>query len=451
MDNEHSLEEIINFINLTPFKTDFNLFERLNSQEILNIYINCLIYIGKAKDYDDFEINDQEELYFATVVKENSCPKIIKVTAILNKLFKQNGYPPTFSPVYILSPNLNTTISTLGRLLDIKNKIEENKRQYILMGHDYKELVESSEQMTKRNKEDQRQKEMLLKAIEEGNQINEDLEKDIKVYGNKINEIEPQIENNKETSKNLLENINKKDNQLKELKGKFDERLITLNKLKEHIVSSPEKLNKDIENNQIILNEYENKIKEAKNYLDNIFNINDTISKILDKLLALNVKIEEYDKIEDKNNQLKIAKEENKTNISKLGKENLISEKNYKKTVEDLKKTDQFGKDQLKDINNYKLKINQQIKENKDIKNRLKETLDQINNANMKNQSELDKIIFEKNEIDQIRDKYALYFAFKFQEIENKQKEYFKKLNESLEKYKEYDIGRKIEEGKNSK
>ena len=83
--NQKSVKEIVDFINQTPFQTDMNIFERLNSDELLNIYINCLIYLGAANDYNDFELNETEENLFATVVKENKALKVIKVTALINK------------------------------------------------------------------------------------------------------------------------------------------------------------------------------------------------------------------------------------------------------------------------------------------------------------------------------------------------------------------------------
>ena len=120
--NNQTLEEIVDFINLTPFQTDINIFERLNSDELLNIYINCLIYLGAANGYEDFELNEEEESLFATIVRENRGLKIIKVTALINHLFQKFGHIPNFSPVYIFSPSLDITQSTFMRLLDTKKK-----------------------------------------------------------------------------------------------------------------------------------------------------------------------------------------------------------------------------------------------------------------------------------------------------------------------------------------
>ena len=89
--NPKSVKEIVDFINQTSCQTDMNLFERLNSDELLNIYINCLIFLGAANDYNDFELNENEENLFATVVKENKALKVIKVSALINNLLKAQG------------------------------------------------------------------------------------------------------------------------------------------------------------------------------------------------------------------------------------------------------------------------------------------------------------------------------------------------------------------------
>ena len=117
--SNQSIKEIVDFINSTDFKTDENLFERLNSDEILNIYINCLSYLKFVNSRLDFELNSQEENLFATVVKDNRSLKVMKVTALINYVFQKFGYIPDFSPVHIFSPNLNVTQSTLMKLLDI--------------------------------------------------------------------------------------------------------------------------------------------------------------------------------------------------------------------------------------------------------------------------------------------------------------------------------------------
>ena len=128
--NPKSVKEIVDFINQTSCQTDMNLFERLNSDELLNIYINCLIFLGAANDYNDFELNENEENLFATVVKENKALKVIKVSALINNLFKKFGHVPNFSPVNIFSPNVNSTFSTLMRLLfnAIIRREKENRR-----------------------------------------------------------------------------------------------------------------------------------------------------------------------------------------------------------------------------------------------------------------------------------------------------------------------------------
>ena len=46
--NSRTLQEIVDFINLTPFQTDINLFERLNSDELLNIYIELSYFFRSS-------------------------------------------------------------------------------------------------------------------------------------------------------------------------------------------------------------------------------------------------------------------------------------------------------------------------------------------------------------------------------------------------------------------
>ena len=90
--SNQTLKEIVDFINETGCSIDQKVFERLNSDELLNIYVNCLIYLKFANSYKDFELNSEEENLFATVVKDNRTLKIIKVTALINHVFKKFGY-----------------------------------------------------------------------------------------------------------------------------------------------------------------------------------------------------------------------------------------------------------------------------------------------------------------------------------------------------------------------
>lgn len=92
--------------------------------------------------------------------------------------------------------------------------------------------------------------------------------------------------------------------------------------------------------------------------------------------------------------------------------------------------------------------LENKIKENEKIKNDLKITLDHITNEIIKYRSEIDKINFEKNELQNIRNEYAQVLGRKFQDIIKKQNNYYKILDKSLELYDNYNILENKEESK---
>ena len=120
----------------------------------------------------------------------------------------------------------------------------------------------------------------------------------------------------------------------------------------------------------------------------------------------------------------------------------------YGKNSEILKNTELMLKNQQKEFNNLKSKLSTQIKENEKIKNDLKITLDHITNEIIKYRSEIDKINFEKNELQNIRNEYAQVLGRKFQDIIKKQNNYYKILDKSLELYDNYNILENKEESK---
>ena len=242
--NPKSVKEIVDFINQTPCQTDMNLFERLNSDELLNIYINCLIYLGAANDYNDFELNEAEENLFATVVKENKALKVIKVSALINNLLKKFGHNPNFSPVNIFNPNINTTFSTLMKLLDAKKKIEEYQKQYWTMINDYQYTLNSHVNINDLLKESHTKKNDLIKTLEEGNKLTLEIKNNIENYSKQIDELNPLINANKENLVKLKEDFIKKNNQKEILNKKIEENESILEKLKERIVPNPETFNK---------------------------------------------------------------------------------------------------------------------------------------------------------------------------------------------------------------
>ena len=438
--NPKSVKEIVDFINQTPCQTDMNLFERLNSDELLNIYINCLIYLGAANDYNDFELNEAEENLFATVVKENKALKVIKVSALINNLLKKFGHNPNFSPVNIFNPNINTTFSTLMKLLDAKKKIEEYQKQYWTMINDYQYTLNSHVNINDLLKESHTKKNDLIKTLEEGNKLTLEIKNNIENYSKQIDELNPLINANKENLVKLKEDFIKKNNQKQILNKKIEENESILEKLKERIVPNPETFNKIKEQNQQTLINYNNEQSQLQKELDNLYKNNETCMKVNEKLINLKNNVEEYHEYDLKNKELFNKKEQLNFEIKNLEKEMLECKSKYGKNVEVLKNTELMLKNQQKEFNNMKSKLSTQIKENEKIKNDLKITLDHITNEILKYKSEIDKINFERNELQNIRNEYAQVLGRKFQDIIKKQNLYYKLLDKFLELYDDYNL-----------
>ena len=438
--NPKSVKEIVDFINQTPCQTDMNLFERLNSDELLNIYINCLIYLGAANDYNDFELNEAEENLFATVVKENKALKVIKVSALINNLLKKFGHNPNFSPVNIFNPNINTTFSTLMKLLDAKKKIEEYQKQYWTMINDYQYTLNSHVNINDLLKESHTKKNDLIKTLEEGNKLTLEIKNNIENYSKQIDELNPLINANKENLVKLKEDFIKKNNQKEILNKKIEENESILEKLKERIVPNPETFNKIKEQNQQTLINYNNEQTQLQKELDNLYKNNETCMKVNEKLINLKNNVEEYHEYDLKNKELFNKKEQINFEIKNLEKEMIECKSKYGKNVEVLKNTELMLKNQQKEFNNMKSKLSTQIKENEKIKNDLKITLEHITNEILKYKSEIDKINFERNELQNIRNEYAQVLGRKFQDIIKKQNLYYKLLDKSLELYDNYNL-----------
>lgn len=450
MESEHSIKEIVNFINLTPYKTDLNLFERLNSQEFLNVFINCLIYIGKATSYEDFEINDEEEALFACIIRENKALKIMKVTCLLNKLFFHNGYTPSFSPNYIFSPILNIIQSTLSRLLDINNRTEEIKKRYSIMSHDYKDLVESVLQMIKRNEDDTKQGDLLKRAVEEGNQIISELSNDQEDLDNKIKEIDPEYEKYKKFTQELIDKINNKEIDLNKIQEKFNENLNALNQLQEHLISEPDILLKKIESNHVIYNETENISNDDDYYLDNISALTVTFSKILDKVISLKNEVQEGEEIDKKNNELFNTQESIKNNISEYEKLKLNFEEKLKLSDQKIKETDLLIKNKAKEVNNNKMQLDQKKNQN----------IEENNNRNIRNKHIIDNNPLLEEEINKLNNQIEEIFNFnslslnnyskKYQEIDHYDKILIERVDNSLKQFTDYQNYHYVEEPKNN-
>ena len=419
--NPKSVKEIVDFINQTSCQTDMNLFERLNSDELLNIYINCLIFLGAANDYNDFELNENEENLFATVVKENKALKVIKVSALINNLFKKFGHVPNFSPVNIFNPNVNSTFSTLMRLLDAKKKIEEYQKQYWTMIHDYQYTLNSHANIKNLVEEGHKKKNDLIKTLEEGNKLTAEIKNNIEKYSKQIEELNPLMNANKENLVKLKEEFIKKNNQVEQINKKMEENQSILEKLKERVVPNPESFKKIKEQNQQTLIQLNNEQSQLQKELDNLYKNNETCLKVNEKLINLKNNVEEYHEYDMKNKELFNMKEKINFEIKNLEKEMSECKTKYGKNAEILKNTELMLKNQQKEFNNMKSKLSTQIKENE-------------------NKSEIDKINYERNELQNIRNEYAQVLGRKFQDIIKKQNVYYKLLDKSLELYDNYNI-----------
>ena len=435
-----TLKEIVDFINETQFKTDINLFERLNSEELLNIYIYCLIYLGFANSYDEFELNEEEENLFATVVRENKTLKIIKVTALMNHLFQKFGFVPDFSPIYIFSPTLNETQSTLLKLLEVKKKITEYRNKYKELSKDYINIIEIYNGLpTMINKEKNKNID-LKKALEEGNKLTNEIKTNIDNYSKLINELNPLLQNNKENSIKLNEELNKKNAHYEQISKNLAENNAVLSKLKEGVVPDPQKFNTIIEENQNKLKNEEIHQKNLQNDLDIQYKNNEISLKIYEKLQILKRNVDEYHDYDLKNNELYMEKERIQNNVKQLEQEIIECKQKYAKNLEILKNAELLLKNKQNDFNNLKNELFGQIKQNEKVKNDLKATLEHINEEMKKYKTEIDTINLERKELSNIRNEFSNTFEEKFQNIIKRRNLYFKLLDKALETYQNYDL-----------
>ena len=449
--NNQTIKEIVDFINLTNCKTDMNLFERLNSDEILNIYIGCLIYLGEAKSIEEFDLNESEENIFASVVPENRGLKVIKVTALINHFFKKFGYPPDFSPVHIFAPTINVTQSTLIRFLEAKNKIEQFKKDYNLLSKDYEYTIDSCDKIIKMINENKEKKKLLIKTLEEGNKISNDININIEKHSRKIDEINSVVQNNIENITQLEREINNKTIRSEQYSKKIMENESILSELKERVAPDPENCNKNIENNKIKLKESETQKNRLQNELNLLYKSNEICMKIKEKLNKVKKNVEEYHDCDIKNKDLYLKKESNINNIQLLEKSIIEYKDKYYKNVEKLKNMDIMLKNQQMEYSNLINQIDSQTRDNEKIKSDLKEIMKHLNNEIIKNKTEINTIKSERNELQNIRNEYADVLGKRFQDLIKKQNLYYKLLDKSIELYEDYNIIENKEETKNNK
>ena len=436
--SNQSIKEIVDFINSTDFKTDENLFERLNSDEILNIYINCLSYLKFVNSRLDFELNSQEENLFATVVKDNRSLKVMKVTALINYVFQKFGYIPDFSPVHIFSPNLNVTQSTLMKLLDINKKIKYyignfkgiiNNYNKVFKSH--KDIIDLIEKTTNKNNEN---KNKLEDMNQSANEININIEK----YSKQIEEISSMVNANKENLIKINEEYSKNNNRKQNLSKEIEEKISNLEKIKEKVVSEPEKFIKIIEENKSKLNNIDIQQNNLKKELDSLDKNNEICLKINEKLKNIKTNLDQYYDYDMKNKALKEKKEQNKKDIKELEKQLIEMKDKYGKNAEILKSSESMVKNQQKEFNYIKNQLSSEIKDNEKIKKDLIMTLEHVDEELYKHQSEIDKIIKEKNDLSILRDDFADILGMKFHNISQNQNIYYKILDKSLELYRNY-------------
>jgi hypothetical protein len=270
--------------------------------------------------------------------------------------------------------------------------------------------------------------------------INFEIKNNIEKYSKQIEELNPLLNANKENLVKLKEEFIKKNNQVEQINKKMEENQSILEKLKERVVPNPESFNKIKEQNQQTLIQLNNEQSQLQKELDNLYKNNETCLKVNEKLINLKNNVDEYHEYDMKNKELFNMKEKINFEIKNLEKEMLECKTKYGKNAEILKNTELMLKNQQKEFNNMKSKLSTQIKENEKIKNDLKITLDHITNEILKYKSEIDKINYERNELQNIRNEYAQVLGRKFQDIIKKQNVYYKLLDKSLELYDNYNI-----------
>ena len=213
-----------------------------------------------------------------------------------------------------------------------------------------------------------------------------------------------------------------------------------MEKIKEKIVPEPEKFNKIIEENKSKLNSIDSQQNNLKKELDSLNKNNDIFLKIIEKLKNIKINLDKYYDFDMKNKALNEKKEQNQKNIKDLEKELIEIKEKYIKNSEILKSSELMVKKQQKDFNCLKNLLSSEIKDNNKIKKDLIITLEHIDDELYKYQSEIDKIIKEKNDLAKIRDEFADILGIKFRSISENQNIYYKILDKSLELYQNYNL-----------
>ena len=438
--NTQSLQEIVNFLSEIGYNMTIDIFQKLNGDGLLNTYMNCFIYLKFVNNNKDFELNSEEENLFATVVRDNRALKILKVTALINHVFKKFGINPTFSPIDIFSPNEKVTISTFLNIIEINKMIKEYIAIYRHLTEGYLLKISEKQALIQKLEEIKNKNNDLNKALEESSILYNEIIISIEKYIKQIEELSPLAEKNKEEINKFISEFEEKIIHKVKAEKQIEEKTEILQKLKENVVLYPEKINKMIEENKSKLNNLEIQKNNLFKEIDSMNKITEIFSKINEKCAKLKENMREHKEYSKKIMTLKEEIVQNHKDISTLEKELIEWKEKYNKNSQLLKKVESDYKNAQKEYNSLKSKLTSLKEDNKKIRDDLKLTLEYINNDLLKNKSEIDKIRTEKKEIENIREEFAEILEMKFRDIDKRKNIYFRYFDKCLELYNNYQI-----------
>lgn len=439
--NNQSLQEIVNFLCEIGYNITIDIFQKLDSDEILNIYMHCFIYLKLVNNNKDFELNANEENFFAEVVGDNRALKIIKVVALVNHIFKNFGINPTFSPIDIFNPTEKVTISTFLNIIEINKKINNYIAMYRNLAKKYFSKISEKKALIPRIDLEKNKNIDLNKAFEERSIIGNEIITSIEKYMKEIEELSPLVQKNKEEINKFISELEGKIIEKRNNEKKIEEKFSILKKLKESVAPYPEEINKNIEENKSKLNNLDIQKSIFLKEIDSINKNTEIFLKINEKFLKIKENMGQYKEYSIKNVTSKGEIVKNKKDISVLEKELFECKEKYNKNSELLKKVELEYKNYQKEFNSMKSKLISQKEDNEKIRDDLKLTLEHINNDLLKNKCEIDKIKAEKKALKSIREEFSEIFVMKFQDIDKRKNIYFQYFDECLELFNNYEIG----------
>ena len=444
MYEDPTLKEIIQFLKTLNIQIDANSFQRLTCDDKLNIYISILISLGVTESLD---LDDEEKSLFVAYVQKNKSSKIIKVTAIINNLFDKFGYSPNFSPIYIYSPNYDKTQQTLMQLIEIKNKIEEYKKNYTAMTQDYEYVLQSRVQFTQKANDLKYAIVELSNALDQGRKLSVELNNDINNYNQKIQEVNPTISDFKEKISVINDEIIHKNNDFQKNSNQIQENKIILDKLKERVIPDPEEINKFIEKNENLLSETNDILKKENHIGENLLASDNFCQSIAKKLDNLKKSVDEFHKLNADNSQNVEQIFDIQNEIAKYESEKINLEAENKRITEKLKCARISYNNQFEKIKEKKNEIAKEIQKNGDNLKLLGNELNEITKEVILTETEIQKINMEREELSKIRKQYTELFKIKFRDLEKRRNVYYQILDKALGLYNE----NKIDTEKNEK